>query len=314
MNNQRVSLHASLLCCLSLCWVAPSATANDALSTRAAAGASIPGSETPLPKWLWGVWTRDWILVGQSKSSPLDVHYLQTPTFFADIRIPKERSGFSTAKSFADLTDQQLRQLASQNGLTGLTTLVGNIATWSDEIAFQPYTGTPDTSRLERKPPNMMLEVGLDGSFTESWSRVPDGSRQFLVVRVKHFGRLLHSLVVVGDRFIYVRNRARELPRASSLDALIEATKASREQVVEYLDCEFSLGLIRGGSVPWEIHQSTLPWREGHHLDFVDELTVGGGGTTLAPKAAGNDEWSIPVNTLNPKQIKALFNANAVSK
>jgi len=37
------------------------------------------------------------------RSSTLDVHYLQTPTFFADVRIPLDRPRFPRAVSFADL-------------------------------------------------------------------------------------------------------------------------------------------------------------------------------------------------------------------
>jgi hypothetical protein len=242
------------------------------------------------------------------------VRYLQTPTYFADIRIPKTRYVLSGAKSFADLTDPQLRLLASQNGLAGLTTLVGTVATWRDEIAFQPFDGTPDTSRLERRAPIVMHEIGLDGSFTESWRRVATGSGKFLVVRMEHSGRLMRYLVVVGNRFVYVRNRSRDLPTASSLGALIETTQANREQIVEYLDCEFSAGRVRGGSVPWEIQESTLPWREGHHLEFVDLLSARAGGGALVPQSVGADRWSIPVNTFQPREIQGLFAPRAAGR
>ena len=241
------------------------------------------------------------------KSSSLDVHYLQTPTYFGDLRIPKIRSGVSAAHSFADLTDQQLRMLAAQNGFTGQTTVEGNVATWSDEIAFQPPDGTPDQGRLQRILPDGMNEHGLDGSYTESWRRLSAGEGQFLVVRVEHAGRLERTLIVVGNQFIFVRNRAKDLPTAPSFDVLFETTKATREQIVEYLDCEFSVGRIRGGSVPWEIQESTLPWREGHHLDFVNQLSVRDGGAGLMPRAASNDQWMVPVNTLSRREMEALF-------
>ena len=94
---------------------------------------------------------------------------------------------------------------------------------------------------------------------------------------------------------------------APSLEALIEATKATREQIMGYLDCEFSVGRLRGGSVPWEIQQSTLPWREGHHLDFVEQLSVIDGGAGLVPREVGDDQWTVPVNTFSPRDTKALF-------
>lgn len=257
------------------------------------------------PRWLWGEWSRDWILRGNSRSGAVEVHYLQTPTYFADIRIAKDRGAVSTAKSFSDLSDDQLFVLARQNGFTGRTTLVGDVATWSDEVAFQPSDGSPDTGRLVRMAPDRMREVGLDGSYTESWRHLPGAQGPFLVIREEHAGRLVRTLIVVGNRFLYVRNRDKDLPVATSLEALIAATKATREETVALLDCEFSAGRVLGGAVPWEIRQSTLPWRETHHLNFVDEITTNAG--RPAPRVAGTNQWSVPVNTFSEGEIQALF-------
>jgi len=227
--------------------------------------------------------------------------------FFPDVRIAKDRPRFSAATSFTDLTDQQLRFLAGQNGFTGRTTLAGTVATWQHDIEFQPPDGTPDKGRLERIPPDRMHEHGLDGSYIESWRSLTDGQGRFLVIRVQHSGRLLRTLVVVGNQFVYVRNRAKDLPMAPSLDALIEATSATRDQIVQYLDCEFSVGRVRGGSVPWEIGQSTLPWREGHRLEFVEQMTIDDGRPGLVPREVSQDQWTVPVNTLSSHEIRVLF-------
>jgi hypothetical protein len=152
-----------------------------------------------------------------------------------------------------------------------------------------------------------MHEHGLDGSYIESWRSTTGGNGHFLVIRVEHAGRLLRTLVVVGNQFVYVRNRAIDLPVATSFEALIDSTKASRAQIEEYLDCEFSVGRVRGGSVPWEIEQSTLPWREGRHLDFVEEIAAVERGAGLAPQAVGDDEWTVPVNTFTVREIGELF-------
>jgi hypothetical protein len=270
------------------------------------ANATAHDSTAAVPVWLRGVWIRDWIQEGKAKSNTLDVHYLQTATYFADMRIPKDRR-LPTAKSFADLTDQQLRVLARQNGFTGLTTTAGAVATWNHDIQFQPSDGAPDTGRLQRIAPARMQEHGLDGSYIESWRSTTGGHGRFLVIRVEHAGRLLRSLVVVGDQFVYVRNRATDLPAAASLEALIDSTKASRAQIEQYLDCEFSVGRVRGGSVPWDIEQSTLPWREGRHLDFIEEIAAIKGGPGLVPRAVDDDEWTVPVSTLTASEIGELF-------
>ena len=272
-----------------------------------AAAATHDAPIPQLPNWMWGEWSRDWIQKREVKSNTLQVHYLQTPTYFADIRIPKDRRRISTAKSFADLTDQQLRLLGRQNGFTGRTTMEGAVATWHHDIDFQPTDGAADVGRLQRIPPDRMHEHGLDGSYIESWRSMTDGKGRFLVIRVEHAGRLLRTLVVIGNQFLYVRNRAKDLPMSASFDALIEATNASREQIAEYLNCEFSVGRVRGGSVSWEIEQSTLPWREGRRLDFVEQLSISGNGATVVPHEFGEDQWSVPVNTLSRSEIKVLF-------
>jgi hypothetical protein len=279
--------------------------ADAACNARDAAPAPAQGSTEQLPTWLWGEWSRDWIQKGKVRSNTLEVHYLQTPTYFADIRIPKDRAGISTARSFADLSDPQLRLLTHQNGFTGHTTIAGAVAAWHHDIDFQPSDGTPDSGRLQRIPPGRMHEHGLDGSYTESWRSVSRAKGRFLVIRVEHGGRLLRALVVVGNEFLFVRNRSKDLPMAASFDALIDGTHASRDQIVEYLDCEFSVGRVRGGSVPWMIDQSTLPWREGHELDFVEQMSIIDRG--LIAREVDGDQWTVPVNTLSPLEIQALF-------
>lgn len=269
-----------------------------------------PGDGTEdVPSWLSGAWSREWIEHSGVRSSALNVHYLQTSTLFGDVRIPSDRPKFAHAASFADLTNQELRVLAQQEGFFGYTTMDGPIATWHHYIDFQPPDGTNDVGRLERIAHGRMHEHALDGSYIESWQLLTSGKGQFLVVRTERSGRPQRVLLVVGDYFLFVRNRAHDLPAAESLSALIDATTASRAQVIEYLDCEFSTGRVRRGSMPWEIQHSTLPWREGHRRDFVDEIAPFLSGYGLAPPTQGGERWNIPVNTFAPPELAALFGA-----
>src|SRR5215470_9437650 len=143
------------------------------------------GSSAQVPAWLRGTWTREWLQEGKQRSSTLDVHYLQTPTYFADVRVLKVRTGLSSARSFADLTNEQLRLPAGQMGYTGRTTMEGPIATWHEDIAFRPSDGTPDKGRLERIARDRMYEHGLDDSYIESWKFMTSGQGRFLVIRVE---------------------------------------------------------------------------------------------------------------------------------
>jgi hypothetical protein len=277
-----------------------------ALCIVAAAHAQEPVSEQA-PTWLQRAFGRDYILEGTQKSNTLDVHYLQTPEYFSDIRFPLDRPNMSTARSFADLSDQQLRALSGQNGSTGLTRMEGIIAHWHHDMDFQPSDGTPDQGRLERVPPEQMFEHGLDGSYTEAWRSSVNGKGHFLVVRVEHAGRLVRSLVVVDNLFVYARNRAKDLPMAKGFDALIKTTNPSRDQLIEYLDCEFSIGHVHGDGAPWAIEKSTLPWREGKPLDFLKSVPIDILKTGRTSRTVGADQWTVPVNTMSPDEIKGLF-------
>jgi len=59
--------------------------------------------------------------------------------------------------------------------------------------------------------------------------------------------------------------------------------------------------------VPWEIDQSTLPWREGQRLEFIEQMSTDDGRPGLVPREVSEDQWTVPVNTLSPREIKALF-------
>jgi hypothetical protein len=177
--------------------------------------------ESPVPEWLRGIWHREWIERAGKRSNPREVEYLQTPTLFGDVRFPTDLPAFPQAKSFADLSDSDLRLLAGQQGMTGLTRVANAIATWDHAISFQPPDGGTDTGRLDPPANGLMFEYGLDGSYTEAWKAVPGDDRHYLVIQIEHSGRLDRVLIVAGDRFMYVRNRAKDLPVADSFDTLI---------------------------------------------------------------------------------------------
>jgi hypothetical protein len=297
--SERLGTHivAALLVMTQSCSInAPSPTARNSMTAT-----------TRVPAWLAGVWSREWIERAGTRTSSFDVHYLQTPSAFADFRIPRERAVLTHAKSFADLTDRELLLLARQRGFAGTTTVAGDLATWHHEVDFQPPDSSPDIGRLERVNDAYMLEHALDSSYVESWHSISSGEGRFLALRIEREGRLEHALVIVGDHFLYVRNRQRDLPQAESLDSLIASTQATRAQIIAYLDCEFSMGLVASDSVPWVIQQSTLPWREGRRLEFVDELAVSGGALTLLAPRHDGAVFSVSVNTFSKGELEGMF-------
>lgn len=279
------------------------------VASSAGSNAVVVTVSSQPPDWMRGTWTREWIQRSTGRSSPFEVHYLQTPSLFGDVRFPVGGPSYATASSFADLSDTQLRALAKQRGFTGRTLLAGMTSTWQHDIDFQPPDGEADVGRIERRGNDRMNEYALDRSYVESWRRTNDGNGVFLALRVETAGRPQQILLVTGDDFMYVRNRDTDLPAGSSIDSLISTTHADRAQIIAWLNCEFSIGRVRGGAVPWQIMRSTLPWREGRHLDFVDDVRVPEGSSSPTARVATGSRWSVPINTLSRAQLTRLFPA-----
>ena len=257
-----------------------------------------------------GAWQRDWI---QRRGGALDhritVRYVQTPSVFGDVRIAADRRAPPDAASFADLTDDQLAALATQNGFAGVTTIEGDTATWHHEIDFQPAGGGADIGRIEPVGSGKMLEHGLDGSYVESWSALEPDAGAYFAARLVQGGRVEQLLAVAGGRFVYARARPSALPDGDSIGDVIARTHATREAIIAYLDCEISYGSVRG----WQIEHSTLPWQQGKRLALADRIAVDAEGEPrLRTAAAGapdrdGDAWSFPVNSFPPAELRALF-------
>lgn len=116
-------------------------------------------------------------------------------------------------------------------------------------------------------------------------------------------------LTVAGDHFVFARNRPKDLPPAKSFADLVTKNHTNRATLIEYLDCEFSYGLVRGGETPWEIQLSTLPWKAGTRLEFADQIAVNESTGKLSPRAEAHpgENWTVMVNTMKPHDLKAVF-------
>lgn len=232
--------------------------------------------QIPAPEWLTGVWERKVLsFEGADPDYSTRVFYVQTPTLFGDIRIPESRPDVSNVISFEELDDTELEELAKQEGFAGYVEIEGDIVTWQREIDFQPPTGIPDTGRctLDKQ---VMIESGIHLDYSEKWQRIDDGNGQFLAMRIDgdEGGLGNQILVVAGDHFLYARGRKHSLEPAKSLNHLFQLKNLKREQIVRYIDCEFSYGFIRNGKKPWEIYLSTLPFKEGQTLITPGEMEV----------------------------------------
>jgi hypothetical protein len=229
--------------------------------------------QIPAPEWLTGVWERKVLsFEGADPDYSTRVFYVQTPTLFGDIRIPESRPDLSNAHGLEDLNDTELEELATQEGFAGWVETGDDVVTWQREIDFQPPTGIPDVGRCTANK-QYMIETGIHIDYSEKWQRIDDGKGQFLAMR-SDGGLAKQILVVAGDYFLYARGRKHSLEPAKSLRHLFQRKGFTRDQVIRYLDCEFSYGRARSGRKPWEIYLSTLPFKEGQTLITPGEMEV----------------------------------------
>jgi hypothetical protein len=272
-------------------------------------------SNQPVPSWITASWERLWV-INNNQGPPVDkvnVRNIQTPTLFGDCRIPKDRPAFPNAKSLSDLSDKELQTLYAQEGFSGYTSTEGYIITWHHEIDYQPPDGSIDIGRFEILGGRNVLEHGVQASYLEHWWRLEDAGGYFLGVKVmRNLGnnqqRVHQILSVAGDHFIYARNRAFDLPMANNLADLIKKEKYTRKQILAVLDIEVSHGFVLGGSVPWEVQFSTLPFKEGKPVEIAADIAVDPLTGQLTHKSHTPDlVWSFPINTLGVEDLLVLF-------
>lgn len=269
-------------------------------------------TQEPVPEWLIAAWERLYIVSGGSKPDrSVNVRNIQTPTLFGDCRIPKDRPNYS--RRLPELTDAELETLYDQEGFSGFTTVEGDITTWHHEIDYQPPDGSIDIGRIEISTGRNMYEHGVQSSYMEHWWNLASGDGWYFGVKVLRkladgTTRIHEILSVNGDHFIYARNRSKDLPMASSMADLIKKTNASRDQILEFLDCEVSHGYVLGGSKHWEIQYSTLPDKTGQALGFVDQIVVDPQTGAVSHRKNNPEEiWAFPVNTLKTEDLVVLF-------
>jgi hypothetical protein len=148
-----------------------------------------------------------------------------------------------------------------------------------------------------------MFEHALDDSYVEAWSTLGRSDDRFFAVKVSRADRVDQVLSVAGNHFVYARARASALPAAQSIADAIAQTRATREIIIAFLDCEISFGT----TPDWRVERSTLPWQEGKRLAFADRITIAASGEPVSRDAAAGETWSFPVNHVSADELRALF-------
>lgn len=260
-------------------------------------------SVEPVPAWVQGVWRRNTL---RDDSGLVDdttqVYWVQTPTLFADIRVPAARPDDAGKTSLADYDDAELSRLADQAGFAGSLRVDGQICRWQRPIDYQPSRPTPDEGAMFREG-DRLSETGLHANYCEDYNLIDDGGGRFLALECPEHRRLL---VVVGNHFLFARGRALDLPKGATLaDLVAQADPADKRTL---LDCELSLGKGLAGVEPWRIDLSTLPFRQGRSLFATSAWRFDiDGGQAVETAGAETRVWTIHSRTLGRHELSRFF-------
>jgi hypothetical protein len=226
----------------------------------------------PTLQELRGLWHRPLIIwPNGQRDSTTQVHWLQGPSMYADLRQPVGRRSFRATRGLRQLTLDQMTWMATQEGFAGRLSTDGAFFDWQRAVDFQPKAVFADSGRLWFQG-DELIEEGRDIPYLETWRRQRLSPRPCAALRLRDRGNGVDAFVIrVGDRFMYARGRQLVPPAETPLGECIAGARSLRT-AQDLVDCEVSVGRIGGRG--WIIEHSTLPYKEGR--DFLPNIVAGG--------------------------------------
>jgi hypothetical protein len=216
----------------------------------------------PVPAELMGLWRREVIIAPGLRDETTQVFWLQTPTWYADIRVAADRPGPRSPAGFAGFRDAELLELAKIQGFAGELSAGGGICLWRRDLDRQPPGPIPDEARYGFDGPDVMIEDGVHADYQEIWRRVAGSDGPFAAFRLAEPEGRGGLLVIAGEHLIEFRARAGAPLAGESLAALVEARLAAgdRPGAENLLDTRIRYAVQT--AVGWKTRLSTHPWLE----------------------------------------------------
>lgn len=265
-----------------------------------------------VPPELTGVWRREVITTPRGlHDATTQVMWVQTRSWYADIRVPATRPSRPGAAGFGDFTPEELVGLASVQSFAGQLTTTPKLCAWRRDLDFQPPDPTPDEGTWEIDGP-VMIERGVHADYEEVWVREPGSQSGLMAFRLDHDtaapGRK-GLMVVAGDHFLAILDRPRPLPAGESLAAIVKAElettgPAAAASRLAMPSCYGRLG----GATPWEIRLSSWPWLEGQGFWGPRRPVFDPAAGTLGWNAADTGQtWKLLDSSVPPAEAAGLL-------
>ena len=218
---------------------------------------------------LTGLWRREVITTPAGyRDETTQVFWLQTRSWYADLRVRADRPQRPGATGFADYTDPELIQLAAVQGFAGQLTAQEGVCLWRRDLDYQPPSDDLDEARFAVEG-EVMIEDGIHSDYQEIWRRVSGGLAPLAAFKLSEDTAQPDAdglLVVAGDHFMEVRGRTIPLPHGQKLADVVATALAAgdRAAAVAALSMRISLGRVNDGV--WNVTLSSYPWLEGRPL------------------------------------------------
>lgn len=222
-----------------------------------------------VPPDLTGLWRREVITTPAGyRDETTTVFWLQTRSWYADVRVKADRPSRPGATGFADFTDDELLGLAAVQGFAGQLTTTDDVCLWRRDLDYQPPSSSPDEAKFAIDG-EVMIEDGIHADYQEIWRREPGSLAPLAAFQLDDDAAVPGRgglLVEAGGYFVEMLDRPVSLPPGDSLKAIAEAALAAgkREDAIAALSMRISQGRI--GPDGWRISLSTFPWLEGGPL------------------------------------------------
>lgn len=222
----------------------------------------------PVPPELRGLWRREVITMPKGyRDETTAVLWLQTRSWYADIRVKADRPRREGATGFADYADAELIEMADVQGFAGELIATGNVCLWRRDLDYQPPNDSVDEATFAVAD-GVMIEDGIHSEYQEIWRRQAPSDTPLVAYRLA--GETRGLLVIAGDYFLEIRDRATPLARAESLTAYVTEALAAgkRDAAIAALSMRICHGKISGSART--VTLSSYPWLEGTDLGPVD--------------------------------------------
>lgn len=220
----------------------------------------------PVPDASRGLWRREVITAPGFRDETTRVLWLQTETWYADLRVPADRPGPKPpggGEGFGAYADAELLSLARIQGFAGQLAVSGDVFFWRRDLDVQPASGDRDEARCTQDG-EVLVEDGLHADYQEIWRREDASRAPQAAFRLEGREGLL---VIGGEHLIEFVARPGPAPQGKSLAVLVEAElTAGRRAAAEALLGTRIRYARRDADGAWITRLSSMPWLEGHPM------------------------------------------------